>query len=222
MAKKANSDMKVVLNPHMAAGSSFGDIIHRDTNSDVGNTVTITKPSGIVEGDLMIAMIVGDVAGGMTHPSGWIQIAAAIGDTFTSEMSYKIAGASEPASYSWNTGGISSGGAGLISGFRVDGVGSFVLDDDAGKITGQGTVITTNSVDVSQLNALLFCGFGNDDDEAVTNPPSGMDLRAYRVMESVVVAGYSEIRGIGAVTKSVSWGGNSEELSAHAAVFKLE
>ncbi len=78
--------------------------------SDFGSAVTsvaITRPSGVVAGDCLLAQLVmADPNGTIVPiaPSGWSTIrhdTAKASDKITSWTFYKIAGASEPASYSW-------------------------------------------------------------------------------------------------------------------------
>lgn len=66
------------------------------------NTLTINKPSGVVEGDLMIAQVSYDTFNNPTsEPSGWTRFQ--IYTPLNEEMAlyWKIAGASEPTNYSW-------------------------------------------------------------------------------------------------------------------------
>ena len=71
-------------------------------------TVTVALPSGVEAGDTMIAQIVvydGTASDVPTRPSGWSSIrndAVNGGNEATSWLYYKVAGANEPASYSWN------------------------------------------------------------------------------------------------------------------------
>jgi hypothetical protein len=67
-------------------------------------TLTLTKPTGVVSGDLLVAVVSAIGSGStITGPSGWTEI-----DTSTSagglkaSLWAKIAGGSEPANYAWN------------------------------------------------------------------------------------------------------------------------
>src|SRR5437667_1919810 len=70
-------------------------------------SLTISKPTGVVAGDVLVASV--DAAGGtgttITAPSGWTSIRRDnSGTTLAKETYYKVAGSSEPASYSWGLG----------------------------------------------------------------------------------------------------------------------
>jgi hypothetical protein len=67
-------------------------------------SVTVTKPTGVVAGDLMIANV-SNYCSGCTQTSavlsGWTLIAGTDTDRGRASLLYKIAGASEPASYAF-------------------------------------------------------------------------------------------------------------------------
>ena len=68
----------------------------------------LTRPSGTISGDVLLAQIVvydGTGTNVPTAPTGWTLIrnnSVNGGNKMTSWMYYKVAGAGEPASYSWN------------------------------------------------------------------------------------------------------------------------
>lgn len=73
-------------------------------NDSITNTVTVAKPSGVASGDLMVAFVEANGAGAsiLTPPSGWTQKGAETGNSnILSECWYKVAGGSEPSTYSW-------------------------------------------------------------------------------------------------------------------------
>lgn len=74
-------------------------------NSD-GSTgsVTVTKPSGVVSGHVMLAFVAQNEQ--TITASGWTQIIQESGsaDTFSGTMFYKVAGGSEPADYTFSVG----------------------------------------------------------------------------------------------------------------------
>lgn len=80
---------------------------HFDNNSlTTATTVTVTKPSGTVSGDLLVAHIasVQGVVTDWTAPTGWTLINKSnvgITNPTTSAVYWKIAGGSEPADYTW-------------------------------------------------------------------------------------------------------------------------
>lgn len=70
-----------------------------------GSSLTITKPTGTVEGDLLVAAVGLAENANFTGPSGWTFIRR---DDNTSNINlewwYKVAGASEPSNYTWSIG----------------------------------------------------------------------------------------------------------------------
>jgi hypothetical protein len=94
---------------------------HATYNSGTGNvtTVPVAKPDGVVEGTFLLAFIGTNagIGGILEVPEGWTEIpAAALGRASVEYKAYyKVAGASEPASYTWNT--ISDQASGAIIAF---------------------------------------------------------------------------------------------------------
>lgn len=88
--------------PPAFSGPTYRSLSTANTTSVT--SVTINKPAGTVQNDLMIAFLSRDASGSnMPPPSGWTQlIQNDIGTTHRAEIFYKIAGASEPASYSFD------------------------------------------------------------------------------------------------------------------------
>lgn len=62
-------------------------------------SVTCAKPSGVVAGDLLLALHVRDGGGALTPPGSFTSIAEVDGVQADIEASWKIAGESEPTSY---------------------------------------------------------------------------------------------------------------------------
>lgn len=95
-----------------------------NNRADGNATLTITKPTGVVSGDLMVAALCyedteGYGSTGITGPSGWTKKNDVLNSTTRYQTWEKIAGGSEGASYSWtNTAkpGMWSGGIVRISG----------------------------------------------------------------------------------------------------------
>ena len=66
--------------------------------------LTISKPAGVVSGDLMVFCGFFEVNTTITAPSGWTQITNTThtANNFKLATYYKIAGGSEPADYTWS------------------------------------------------------------------------------------------------------------------------
>lgn len=77
-------------------------------NTGASTTITITKPAGTINGDVMVAYIsvLTAAARTFTPPSGWTQLDTAIADNILGTATqgftfYKVAGTGEGASYQW-------------------------------------------------------------------------------------------------------------------------
>jgi hypothetical protein len=69
---------------------------------------TVNKPSGTVEGDILFALISSQTAGGAnidSAPSGWTKLGDNTDNNDRYALYYKIAGPSEPPSYTWSFSG---------------------------------------------------------------------------------------------------------------------
>jgi hypothetical protein len=87
-------------------------------NGAGSSSLSITKPAGVVEGGLMVATVTAAGTGAVTTPSGWTVVKTLTQGTLRQATYYKVAGASEPASYSWSLSSsrVASGGIADYSG----------------------------------------------------------------------------------------------------------
>lgn len=142
----------------VAAAASFVD--YAGANSST--SISISKPTGTVDGDLMVAYVLGATRADITaSPSGWSELTAYSGNS--PSIWTKVA-SSEGSSYSWD---VSGNNAGVIMTFRnaaVDTYGTWATDET-------GTSITASE------SGLLLCA-GSNTSPSVTTPPSGLTLIA--------------------------------------------
>lgn len=147
--------------------------------SDGTQSVTITKPTGTADGDLLVA-IVGQNTGNGTWglPSGWTQLNA---DDATPDISalvaYKVAGASEGASYAFSKDTLGAAEkVGRI--FRVTGFNTSTWIDYTP--TAEVNTTTTTSANApaettTEANVLLIRGVIVDRNRAASStPPTGL------------------------------------------------
>jgi len=105
-------------------GSIYADPAFRasaSANNGSGSTsLTVNAPSGTQSGDVMVAHIVVQTSGNsIAAPSGWHMIKRQdTSSNIATATYYKVAGSSEPTSYTWNfgTSGEASGGIASYSG----------------------------------------------------------------------------------------------------------
>lgn len=152
------------------------------TSGFSASTLAVNKPAGTVQGDVLVAIAWQDSDGNaanLTPPAGWTQAGATI--TVSNFSGYgkvwtKVAGASEPASYTWN---IATGAVTLVAILALTGVNQTTpvrVDPVAG--TGTGTALsapTIGSGATPQVGDLLICSFSSQISGGVSfSTPSGM------------------------------------------------
>jgi len=86
------------VNP-LVTYTAFGSTSYASVS--LGNQIVINKPSGVTQGKIMLAHIVLDALLTVVPPSGWEAVSAKDNGTLRSTVYRKIAGASEPSSYTW-------------------------------------------------------------------------------------------------------------------------
>ena len=138
-------------------------------------SLNVTRPTGVVSGDLMFALQQSEysLSGGL--PSGWTQIYSG-GSGFAARLSYRVAGAGEPSSYSFGGG---SGGA------RHNVILIAIADADPDTRTLQsGNAGSTNTVTApaatAERDSALVVRFGlvATNPASTWTPPSGHTERA--------------------------------------------
>ena len=106
----------------LSASSSWGQIAQRGTattGTSSSASVTVNKPTGVVQGDIMIANVGNyrDATQSNAACSGWTVIAGTDLSRGRATLLYKIATASEPANYTFTVTTSSSAAAGAIVAF---------------------------------------------------------------------------------------------------------
>lgn len=142
------------------------------TSKSSGDTFSVTKPTGLAVGDLMVAHIGGvkDSASDFTfgEPSGWTQLLAqdtgGLNNRARIEVAYKTADASDVAAsnFTWTLSSASAWVAGAI--YRISGAGTAPYGAIA--VEESGTLTPSFSNSVTQLHAnsvVLFLYTGVDD-----------------------------------------------------------
>jgi hypothetical protein len=132
------------------------------TATTTNNSLVIAKPAGVVQGDIMLVNIAALGSSSAATSSGWTTIRTSL---LTSSprryisVLYKIAGASEPASYSFSMGSGTTSGSGAILAFSgVDPVTPFDVSATSVRST-TSTSVSTNSLSTRRVNsAIIFLG----------------------------------------------------------------
>jgi PKD repeat protein len=138
-------------------------------------TLTIPAPSGVVNGDVLVASV--DVRGNptITAPTGWTLIRLdLIQNSFRKATYYRVATNSEPANYTWSFSSSLAASGGILA---FSGVSTSNPIDAHGGLTSTGTnLITAPSVTTTVPNTMLVGLFAATGSITVT-PPSGMAER---------------------------------------------
>ena len=131
------------------------------------NVITLNKPAGVASGNILIAAITqGNSA--ITAPSGWILIASS-NNWSPSYVYYKVAGASEPANYTWT---FSAGefASGVITNFT----GTFCNSPVGARSVAVTPVYTASSITTSTANQMLVVIFSGVSGNNTWSTPAGM------------------------------------------------
>ncbi len=137
-------------------------------------SLKINKPSGTLAGDVLVASIAVRPSTATINASGWTLIRRldnTTGNSNSLAVYYKVAGASEPASYTWSFNS-SAGSAGGIQAFSGIDTASPV-DVEAGVNTASGLAIGAPSVNTRFANDMLVTSHSFASAASFT-PPAGM------------------------------------------------
>lgn len=155
--------------------NSTGITFRSSANATVtSGNVTVNKPSGTVSGDVMIATIgVRPLAAVVTKPSGWTAIRRVDGANASLITYWKVAGGSEPASYTWSVDTSTGMAAGIMSFTGVD-TSLIPVNVDGGSSSSAGSsILTAPSITTTVSNTMLITAYAINS-TANWTPPSGM------------------------------------------------
>lgn len=174
------------------------------------STLSVSRPGGIVGGDVMIATIASSTGAEITAPAGWTQIqniAPTGGGQGVRHASYYrvVPAGTEPASYQWNVGTARSN-SGSITAWR--GVDPATPIDASAQLnsgnTNQATE-TAPSVTTTRANGVVLRAFGHrtpydNDPQTYLTTPTGTELRSGARSYSTVSAQYSSMKATAGAT----------------------
>ena len=156
-----------------AAGSSGAAAIEfvasAQAQNAVTSTVVISKPTGVQQGDLLIAFCAAGNDRNWTGDTGWTEV---VDQTVKPSLrvAYLVAGASEPSSYTFTLNGNSSA-SGVIAAFRYaayDTIGSIATNSST-------SVQTAPAITLSSANSAILAFFAHDSTSRTwSNPTSGL------------------------------------------------
>lgn len=149
-------------------GGSGGSIILQAVATGTGSgTVVINKPSGTIDGDIMVAVMQGGNSGTWTGDSGWTEIIDQGAGPYM-RAAYKVA-SSEGSSYTftYSGSGTESGFIATFRGYQYDTVSASVSI-----LNGDGTLAITG---ITAAGGILIAAYALYNGAGVTaSTPSGM------------------------------------------------
>ena len=133
--------------PAVAYGA-IGFVAASNANNGTGSTsLSISKPTGVAQGDVMLATVTATGTGTVTAPSGWTVVKNTTQGTALRQATYyKVAGASEAASYSWSLGTSRATAGGIVD---YSGVNQTAPVDASASATGTSGNAVAASVTTS-------------------------------------------------------------------------
>lgn len=137
-------------------------------------SVIPSKPTGTLSGHLMLATVGYTGSPTVTEPSGWLPILTQAATGITQKVYYKIAGGSEPASYTWTFSPATNASASIAT---YSGAGFVVFIDTSSSQANSGTTSMSAPTVTPRTAAdmLVFCGATAN---VRATPPAGMTERA--------------------------------------------
>lgn len=149
-------------------------------SSSAVSSLTIARPAGTVSGHVMVAQIAVRGSGSITAPSGWTELrrtdASGGGNVMQQAVYVKVAGATEPTSYTWSFGSARAMGA-IASFSGVDTATPVEANESQASGNSSATSVTAPSVSVATANAWLLTFFALANGNGAFTPPTGMTER---------------------------------------------
>jgi calcineurin-like phosphoesterase family protein len=142
------------------------------TNGAGAASLSVTMPAGVQAGDVLVAeVVINNASTAITAPSGWqLILSTQSGSSVKEATFYRVASASEPASYAWGFGS-SQPATGAICDFTgVD--TSKPIDASSGKYNSSTATITFTQITATLPSDMLLAVVGVSGNTTVT-PPSG-------------------------------------------------
>jgi hypothetical protein len=140
------------------------------STSSAATSRSVTKPTGVVSGDVMIAVVTYDGSADVVTASGWTELGSATGSDITAHVLYRVAGGSEGASYTFSVVNSHAIGASITAYYNVD--TTTPIDNYSIQANAAGASMPAPAAwATSTAGRLVFLG-GVSNSTTVT-PPSG-------------------------------------------------
>lgn len=191
-------------------------------NTSTSGTITITTPTGTVDGDMMVVFLGADTRDGVDWDNppdlNTTNVFTTLyegedGSTHSWCVAYYEVSGTPAASYDFE--GINGNLAGVLLTFQKSG-GTWVTPvagTHASATNGVSANATTSSLTANAGDAVA-CGFGNDGGRTISSGPSGMFQTSEQVNGTYSMTGYYQDNiGAGAFTKTLTYS-TSDDFSA--------
>ena len=134
------------------------------------STLTINKPTGTLEGDLMVAVMCADGNITWTGDTGWTEVSEQGGAPWL-RIAYKVAGASEGASYTFTASSSGNTLSGGVVTYR------YAAYDTIGSIVQGANPLVLASIPPSQSQSILLALGGRNEASVTMGTPTSMTAR---------------------------------------------
>lgn len=167
------------------------------SQSASASTLTINKPTGTIEGDLLVSIVFSGANTTWTGDTGWTEVAD-LGANPSQRVAYKTAGASEPSSYTFTA---ANGGpvGGTILTYR------YAAYDVVGAFTEDTNPLVLPSISPTTSQSLLIASGGRNAASLTVGTPTSMTARvvendanapSYTIAEQKVAKGQTGTRSM--------------------------
>lgn len=168
----------------------------QSSTSSGATSRSVTKPTGVTTNDVLLAVVTHDGSPDVITASGWTELYYNSGTDINVGIYYKVAGGSEPSSYSFSTVSSHAIGAAVVAYYNVNTTSP--IDDASIVVNAVGATMSGGSAWCSSTSGRsVFLG-GVSNNTAVT-PPAGMTeqidtgstgIRVYIADEGSIASGY--------------------------------
>ena len=179
-----------------------------------GTTITVAKPSGTVEGDVLVALVM--VQGtttqqSITPPAGWTAVGGGgvpSGSVRIGGVWYRVAGGSEPASYTFTVAVTMNQSVGVLLRYAPQSPTTPPgVVDDAAMAETVTTPGVAPSLDATGNADTLISLFAAQTTQGAT--PSGMTERVLSLQSAIKVGVYDQLLSSPGATGTREWTGSS-------------
>ncbi len=166
-------------------------------------SLSVNRPSGVVEGDVMIA-VVGWWVETLTPPTGWTQVGTTqtwdvSGDSIFARAYYRVAGASEPGAYAWGMSAANDIACTIAAYSNVDNAAPVSASSAQAQASASMTAPSVNAATDADMLLLLGVAGADSAGSRTVTPPAGMTelsdttsllwIKSYAAQQALTAAG---------------------------------